>query len=51
MGSTLFWSTLRSYVAAHRYGLTRTQTLLGALDAATPSNLSTLFRSRFPAYY
>ncbi len=51
MGSTLFWSTLRSYIAGHRYGLARTQTLLQALDAATPSNLSTLFRSRFPAYY
>ena len=51
MGTTLFWSTLRRYVADHRYGLSRTQLLLQALDAATPSNLSTLFRSRFPAYY
>jgi hypothetical protein len=51
MGSTLFWSTLRAYVADRRYGLSRTQILLQTLDAATPSNLSTLFRSRFPAYY
>jgi hypothetical protein len=51
MGSTLFWSTLRAYVADRRYGLSRTQILLQVLDAATPSNLSTLFRSRFPAYY
>jgi hypothetical protein len=51
MGSTLFWSTLRSYIAGRRYGLARTQTLLQTLDAATPSNLSTLFRPRFPAYY
>jgi hypothetical protein len=51
MGSTRFWSALRDYVADHRYGLSRTQLLLGALDAATSANLSTLFRSRFPAYY
>jgi hypothetical protein len=51
MGSTLFYSTLRAYVADRRYGLSRTQLLLQALDAATPSNLSTLFRPRFPAYY
>jgi hypothetical protein len=51
MGTTRFWSALRDYVADRRYGLSRTQVLLQALDAATPANLSTLFRPRFPAYY
>lgn len=51
MGSSLFWSTLRRYVAERRYTISTTQTLLGMLDDATPQNLSTLFRPRFPAFY
>jgi hypothetical protein len=51
MGTTRFYTALRGYIADHRYGLSRTQLLLTALDAATSSNLSTLFRPRFPAYY
>jgi aminopeptidase N len=51
MGSTLFYATLKQYVADRRYGMSTTKTLLQALDDATPANLSTLFRPRFPSLY
>ncbi|HET9755534.1 MAG TPA: hypothetical protein VFP66_03465 [Candidatus Limnocylindrales bacterium] len=51
MGSTLFWSTLKQYVADRRYRISNTQTLLKTLDDATPADLSTLFRPRFPSFY
>jgi hypothetical protein len=51
MGSTLFWATLKQYVADRSYRLSNTQTLLKTLDDATPADLSTLFRPRFPAFY
>jgi aminopeptidase N len=51
MGSTAFWSALRTYVADHRYGLVPTSTLLKALDDGTPVDLSKLFAPRFPSYY
>ena len=51
MGSTLFWSTIRQYLLDRRYRISNTQSLLRTLDDATPADLSTLFRSRFPAFY
>ncbi len=52
MGSTAFWDALRGYIAANRDKISTTQTLLQALDAATPINLgSTLFAPRFPRIY
>lgn len=51
MGSTLFWTTLRRYVADHRYRIVSTPTLLRTLDDATPVDLSKLFRPRFPRFY
>jgi aminopeptidase N len=51
MGSTLFWKTLRDYVAARRYEIVSTPTLLKTLDDATPIDLSTMFKSRFPRFY
>jgi hypothetical protein len=51
MGSTAFWTALRGYVAAHRFGLSSTKALLDALDAGTPKDLSTLFAPRFPRIY
>ena len=51
MGSTLFWSTLRSYVTAQRYRISTTPTLLTTLDDATPIYLSAVFRPRFPSIY
>jgi hypothetical protein len=51
MGTTLFYSTLKQYVTDRRYGMSTTKTLLQALDAATPVNLSTMFAPRFPSLY
>ena len=51
MGTTLFYSTLKQYVTDRRYGMSTTKTLLQALDAATPINLSTMFAPRFPSLY
>ena len=51
MGSTAFWSALRKYVVANRFGLTGTSTLLRTLDNSTSVDLSKLFRPRFPKYY
>lgn len=51
MGSTLFWKTLRDYVAARRYQIVSTPTLLKTLDDATPIDLSTMFKPRFPRFY
>ncbi|HEY4632657.1 MAG TPA: hypothetical protein VIH00_01975 [Candidatus Limnocylindrales bacterium] len=52
MGSTAFWSALRGYVSANRYGLVAgNQTLLDALDDGTSKDLSTLFAPRFPRLY
>jgi hypothetical protein len=51
MGSTLFYSTLKQYVADRRYGMSTTKTLLQTLDDATSVNLSTLFAPRFPSLY
>jgi len=51
MGDALFWRTLRDYVAARRYLMVNTPTLLKTLDDATPVDLSTTFRPRFPSLY
>ncbi len=51
MGNAAFWSAMRGYVTAHRFGLSTTQELLAALDAATPLDLRPTFRARFPLYY
>ena len=52
MGSTAFWAALRAYIAANTNKISTTQTLLEALDAATPIDLgTTLFAPRFPRIY
>ena len=52
MGDDLFWTTLRGYVEANRYGLVSTATLLRTLDDATPLDLAgLLFAARFPRIY
>lgn len=52
MGSSLFWSTLRSYIADQDGRLVRNRTLLDALDDATPKDLGALlFEARFPSAY
>ena len=50
MGSAAFWPALRGYVAANRYRIVRTSTLLDALDAATPIDLGAdAVRAALPA--
>ena len=45
MGSAAFWTALRGFIAANRYGVAGTVSLLDALDAATTLDLrSTMFR-------
>jgi hypothetical protein len=51
MGTRLFFTTLREYLADHRWGLVHTRTLLDALDAATPLDLARGWDARFPALY
>jgi len=52
MGSTAFWAAIRDYLAAHRFGIATTQSLLSTLDAHTSLDLgATRFRSRFPSLY
>jgi hypothetical protein len=52
MGSDVFWTALRGYVAANRHQLTATSSLLRSLDDATPLDLAgMLFAARFPRIY
>ena len=51
MGTSLFFATLRRYLADHRWQLVHTRTLLDALDAATAKDLASGWRSRFPTLY
>ena len=51
MGTAAFFGALRGYLAAHRWQLVHTRTLLDALDAATPLDLARGWRARFPTLY
>ena len=51
MGSTAFWAGVRDYLAANRFKITGTKTLLNTLDAHTTLNLVPWFEPRFPRYY
>ena len=51
MGSTAFWKAIRGYIDDNRWGLSRTRTLLHALDDATPLDLGAWWGSRFPTVY
>jgi hypothetical protein len=51
MGDGAFWEALRAYVAANRFGLAGSQTLLETLDAHTPQDLASRFEPRFPGLY
>jgi hypothetical protein len=51
IGTHTFFATLRRYLADNRWGLAHTRTLLDALDAATPLDLASGWRSRFPTLY
>jgi hypothetical protein len=51
IGATAFWNGLRGYVAANRFGIVTTKTLLDTLDNATPQDLVPRYRPRFPRIY
>ena len=52
MGSTRFWAAIRDYLAANRFKIATTKTLLETLDAHTTLDLgATRFRTRFPSIY
>jgi hypothetical protein len=51
MGTTGYWRAMRDYVAAHRFGLGSTPTLLNNLDAHTLLDLRPAFARRFPRFY
>jgi hypothetical protein len=51
MGNTAFWSGIRDYLAANRFKLAPTKTLLDTLDDHTTLNLVPRFEPRFPRLY
>jgi hypothetical protein len=52
MGSTPFWAAIRDYLAANRFKIATTKTLLETLDGHTSLDLgATRFRTRFPSIY
>lgn len=51
IGSAAYWAAIRTYIAAHRFGLVHTRTLLDAIDAASTADLAARWRSRFPSLY
>jgi hypothetical protein len=51
MGTTAYWRAMRDYVAAHRYGIATTKSLLDTLDAHTSLDLRAMFAPRFPSIY
>jgi len=51
IGTTRYWNALKAYVAAHRYGLATTKSLLDTIDASTTLNLRPTFHPRFPRLY
>ena len=51
MGTTTFFRALRDYVAANRYKLAATKTLLDTLDNHTSLNLVPRYHPRFPRLY
>ncbi len=51
MGSERFWTALRDYVEANRFGIGGTRQLLETLRAASPVDLLPTLRARFPDLY
>ena len=51
IGSTAFWTALRSYVATNRNRIASTLTLLNALEGASSHSLRDIFAPRFPRLY
>lgn len=51
MGSTPFWTGIRAYIAANRFAIAPTKSLLDTLDAHTTLDLVPRFEARFPRLY
>jgi hypothetical protein len=51
MGSTAFWAGIRDYLAANRFRIAGTRTLLDTLDDHTPLDLVPRYEARFPGIY
>ena len=51
MGTDRFWTALRGYLGASRFGLAGTRRLVEALRAASPVDLLPMLRERFPSLY
>jgi hypothetical protein len=51
MGTTAYWRGIRDFVAAYRYKLAPTKSLLAAIDARTSLNFAPRYHSRFPRLY
>jgi len=51
MGPTAFWRGMRAWVAAQRFAIAPTKSLLDTLDAHTPLNLVPRYEPRFPRLY
>jgi hypothetical protein len=51
MGASAFWAGIRDYLAANRFGITTTRSLLDTLDAHTPLDLVPRYAGRFPGLY
>jgi hypothetical protein len=51
MGAAAFWAGIRDYLAANRFRITTTKSLLDTLDAHTPLDLVPRYEPRFPGLY
>jgi hypothetical protein len=51
MGSTAFWTGLRTWVREQHFAIAPTKSLLETLDEATPLNLVPRYEPRFPRLY
>jgi len=51
MGPTAFWKGFRAWIAAERFAIAPTKSLLETLDAHTPLDLVPTLRARFPRLY
>ena len=51
MGTDRFWTAMRTYLEAHRFGIGGTRELLESLRAASSVDLLPTLRSRFPDLY
>jgi hypothetical protein len=51
MGTAAYWSAIRAYIAAHRYGMGWTSALLTTIQSHTTRDLEPILAPRFPSLY